>query len=135
MFMEMYAAPALPPTLDGTGEMCTATDRLGCAPCMLGFRGLGDPFGFTDIATALTNFAVAKQNQKLQQAQLDLQEREQKAQEAQTAHDQALQQAQAAVDQTTRTRNTTVYALTAVGAVGAIIGTVFLLSALKGKKK
>lgn len=126
MFMPMYAIPPYPIEMSGTGELCPSSELSGLS---------GDPFGITDLATAIVGWQNAKNAQKIQEEQLKAQIQAQRAQQQLDAKNFALTSAQSAVAPAEKARNATLYSLAAVGGVAAIIGTAFLFSAMKGKKR
>lgn len=145
-----YCSPVPNPSDDGAGMTTAApqpapptpppsTGQPAAGNRMMGLGFLGDnplnPFSpITDIASAVTGFFAQKNANDLQKAQLKAQIQAQKAAQIEAARTEATDKAQSAVDVAQGARNTTIYALAAVGGIGALIGTAFLLSALKSRK-
>ena len=144
MNMVMYPAPPFPILMNGVGnagEICSPGGP-PTAPVSIPYpdvegaqmSGLGDPFGISDIATAISSYFTSKAQAKSQKDALEAQMKMAQMAASQNAVTTAQNQAQSQVDTAAATRNSTLYSLYAIGGVATIVGVAFLLSAMKGKK-
>jgi len=119
MLMPTYSAPPMP-LLYGVAD----TRRVS---------GMGDPWGITDLATGIFGMINAGKQRDIQRKQIAAELAKARMEQSEAAHSFALDQAKAQVAAAQNQRNTTTYALFAIGGVAAIVSVAFLLSGMKGR--
>ena len=111
----------------GAGEICSRNGGMGSlidplAPLTAAFSAAGGIFG------AITQKQIADKQNKLEMAML-------KAQREQNARDFALAKAEIAKLPAEQKRTTTLIALYALGGVAVVVSGIFLIAAIRGKRK